>query len=290
MTGVIAAVPTPFDERGDIDIAAFVEHGRWCLGHGCDFLNVLGTTGEANSLSPEQRSTLMAAAVRALDGARMMVGTGTPDLPTAAALTRRAFDLGFAAALVLPPYYYKPIQDDGLFAWFAGLVRMTEETPIPIYLYNFPQLTGIEFSPVLAARLVEACPGRIVGAKDSSGNLAYARELAKIAGFSVFPSNEAALAEALRDNYAGCISATVNIDPYSSRQLWRDQDNGALLEKVRTLRQDIAAHPLIPAVKYLVGRRSGNPQWAKVLPPNLDITEKTRLDRLDAIHAGLAPV
>lgn len=287
IAGVIAAVPTPFDHRGDIDGDAFIEHTRWCLESGCDFLNVLGTTGEANSLSASQRSALMATAARGLDAARMMVGTGTPDLETTVALTRRAFDLGFAAALVLPPYYYKPVEEDGLFAWFAELVRMTAETPIAIYLYNFPQLTGIEFSPALAARLSQAFPERIHGAKDSSGNLAYARELARIAGFGVFPSSETALADASRDGYAGCISATVNIDPRSSQQLWRDQENAALSEQVCGLRQAIAAHPLIPAVKYLVGKRTGNAGWGRVLPPQLEITDKARLESLDALRIGV---
>ncbi|ENN84598.1 hypothetical protein RHSP_40559 [Rhizobium freirei PRF 81] len=291
IAGVIAAVPTPFDKHGDIDADAFIEHARWCLGNGCDFLNVLGTTGEANSLSAAQRAALMTTAAHGLDGRRLMVGTGTPDLETTAVLTRRAFDLGFAAALVLPPYYYKPVEEDGLFAWFAELVRMTAETPIPIYLYNFPQLTGIEFSPALSARLSQAFPERIHGAKDSSGNLAYARELAKIEGFGVFPSSEAALADAGRDGYAGCISATVNIDPRSSQQLWRDQQNTGLLEQVRGLRQAIAAHPLIPAVKHLVDRRTGNAVWNKVLPPQLPITDEKRLKALDALRiAALADV
>ncbi|WP_168879360.1 dihydrodipicolinate synthase family protein [Rhizobium sp. P28RR-XV] len=284
ISGVIAALPTPFDYHGDIDDAAFIEHARWCLDNGCDFLNVLGTTGEANSLSATQRSALMMTAARELDGSRLMVGTGTPDLETTVALTRRAFDLGFAAALVLPPYYYKPVEEDGLFAWFAELVARTAETPIAIYLYNFPQLTGIEFSPALSARLSQAFPKRILGAKDSSGNLAYARELAKIAGFGVFPSSEAALADAGRDGYAGCISATVNIDPPSSQQLWHDQENAQLRDQVRRLRQNIAAHPLIPGVKYLVGKRSGNPVWTRVLPPQLPITDRKRLDSLDALR------
>ncbi|WP_349294043.1 dihydrodipicolinate synthase family protein [Rhizobium sp. AN80A] len=103
IAGVIAALPTPFDHHDDVDRAAFIEHGRWCLNHGCDFLNVLGTTGEANSVSATQRSALMTTAARELDGSRLMVGTGTPDLETTVGLTRRAFDLGFAAALVLPP-------------------------------------------------------------------------------------------------------------------------------------------------------------------------------------------
>lgn len=286
IAGVIAAVPTPIDSHGYIDGDAFLEHARWCLSNGCDFLNVLGTTGEANSLSAAKRSALMTTAAQGLEGDRLMVGTGTPDIETTVALTRRAYDLGFAAALVLPPYYYKPLEENGLFAWFAELVRMTAETPIPIYLYNFPQLTGIELSPALAARLTQAFPGRFHGSKDSSGNLAYARELAKIPGFHVFPSSETALADARRDGYAGCISATVNIDPSSSQHLWHDQENAGLLDHVRSLRQTIAANPLIPAVKHLVGKRTGNTVWNRVLLPQLPITDAKKLESLGALRIG----
>lgn len=286
IAGVIAAVPTPINVHGEIDGDAFLEHARWCLSNGCDFLNVLGTTGEANSLCATKRSALMTMAARELDGSRLMIGTGTPDLETTVALTRKAFDLGFSAALVLPPYYYKPLEEDGLFAWFAELVRMTAKTPVPIYLYNFPQLTGIEFSPALSSRLSRAFPERIHGAKDSSGNLAYARELAKIPGFRVFPSSETALADAGRDGYAGCISATVNIDPRSSQRLWHDQANAGILDHVRSFRQTIATNPLIPAVKYLVGKRTGNAIWNRVLLPQLPITDAKRLEGLDALRIG----
>jgi 4-hydroxy-tetrahydrodipicolinate synthase len=285
--GVIAAVPTPLTGNGTVDPDAFLEHGRWCLTEGCDLLNVLGTTGEANSLSLSQRSALMATAAKGIDGDRMMVGTGTPDLETTIALTRRAYELGYAATLILPPFYYKPVQDEGLFAWFAKVIQETAETPIAVYLYNFPQLTGIEFSPALAAKLIQIFPERIRGAKDSSGNLDYAHKLAQIPGFAVFPSNEAALAGAEKDNFAGCISATVNIDPQSSARLWKNQSDPAILDRVRYLRQAIAAHPLIPAVKYLVGKRTGNAVWSNILPPNLKITERARLDTLDAIAAEL---
>ena len=99
----------------------------------------------------------------------------------------------------------------------------------------------------------------------------------------MFQSNEASLADAGRDNFAGCVSATVNIDPATSQRLWKNQSDAGLLESVRGLRQAISAHPLIPAVKYLVGKRTGNRLWGKVLPPNFEIAEKTKLDALDAI-------
>lgn len=286
--GVIAAVPTPFSTEYKIDADAFVEHCLWCLNNGCDALNVLGTTGEANSLSAAQRSSLMNAIAEQLDCSRLMVGTGASDLTTAISLTRRAGELGFAAALVLPPFYYKPVTEDGLFTWFSELVAQTRIDPIDIYLYNFPQLTGIEFSPALAARLHSAFPDRIKGAKDSSGNLDYACRLARIPGFAVYPSNEVSLADARRDNFAGCISATVNVDPVSSAALWSNQNDSGLKADVQMLRQGVAAHPLVAAVKYLVAKRSGNAIWKNVAPPNMAISDAGVLTRLDDIAERLA--
>lgn len=271
--GVIAAVPTPIDANGQPDTAAFVAHGSWALANGCDGLNVLGTTGEATSFSPSQREAVMTAAAGALDGAKLMVGTGTTDIATTIHLTRLAHKLGFAGALVLPPFYYKGVSDDGLANWFDALVAGTNDAPISLFLYNFPQMTGLTFSPELVARMKAAHPDRLVGAKDSSGDLTYAAELAKIADFDVFPSNEAALAQAGRDGYAGCVSATTNLTGSIAQELWNNQDDAELAKSVLDARLAISAQPLIPAIKYLVGQTHGQSGFERVLPPMLPLTD-----------------
>jgi 4-hydroxy-tetrahydrodipicolinate synthase len=273
LRGVIAAVPTPITAEGEPDIGRFLHHARWALANGCDALNVLGTTGEANSLSADQRKAVMYAAAAELDASRLMVGTGTPDLPTTIALTKYAYDIGFAAALVLPPYYYKGVSDDGLFVWFERLILATRDAPALVYLYNFPQLTGVPFSFELARRLKAAFPERIAGAKDSSGNLSYTSRLAGIVGFDVFPSSETAISKAAADGYAGCISATVSVTAPLVAQLWAAPHNSVLAARVAETRGAIAAHPLIPAVKCLVARIHEDPAFERVLPPHLPLTE-----------------
>lgn len=272
LRGIIAAVPTPVTNAGEPDIDRFLVHARWALSNGCDGLNVLGTTGEANSFSAPQRRAVMQAAAAGLDRTRLMVGTGTPDLATTIDLTRFAHGLGFAAALVLPPYYYKGVSDDGLFAWFESLVSATADTPIPLYLYNFPQMTGITFSEALARRLKLAFPARIIGAKDSSGDLGYASSLAGIAGFDVFPSSETALEKAEAEGYAGCISATVSVTaPLVAA--WRARpDDANLQRRVAEARAGIAAYPLISAVKHLVARLHRDEAFERVLPPHLPLS------------------
>lgn len=282
LAGVVAAVPTPVTEAGEPCVKRFLRHGEWALANGCDGLNVLGTTGEANSLSPGQRMSLMTAAARDLDPQRLMVGTGAPDIETTVRLTRAACDEGFAAALVLPPFYYKAVSDDGLFLWFERVILATAAAPIPIYLYNFPQMTGIRISPALALRLARAHPDRVLGAKDSSGDLGYAAELAAIEGFDVFPSSETALARRRTDRFAGCISATVNVDPAAAAALWRDPGDEARLRQVAEMRAAVSSVPLIPAVKHMVGRIHDDPGFDRVLPPHVPLTaeEAAFLDRI----------
>jgi len=278
--GVIAAIVTPLTEDGLPDHARFLAHARWLLENGCDGLNVLGTTGEATSFPAEARRGLMEAAAGALDPSRLMVGTGCPDLPTTAALTNLAGTLGFAGALVLPPFYYKGVSDTGLEAYFLRLVEATEA---PIYLYNFPQMTGLTFSPDLVRRLAESAPGRIVGAKDSSGDLDYAAELARIPGFRVLPSDEAALAQAGARGFAGCVSATVNVTAPLAAALWQAPDDAAALARAKAARAAIGAQPLIPSVKHLVGRLHGDPAYARPLPPLVPLTpaEEAALEGVD---------
>lgn len=278
LKGVIAAVPTPVDNDGIPIIEAFLDHSRWVLDNGGDGLNVLGSTGEANSLPVRHRRAVMKAAGENLPAERLMVGTGTPDLETTIELTRFAHGVEFAAALVLPPYYYKPVSDDGLFAYFEQLLHHTRDVPIPVYLYNYPQMTGITFSRSLAERLFRHSKGRVAGMKDSSGDLDYAADMATIEGFQVFPSNEVALSRCEADGYAGCISATVNIDPASSAALHDDNGDTGVLERVRHVRQTVSSFPLVPAVKYLAARRMGDDRLARPLPPFLPLTKAQQED------------
>src|SRR5579883_1222988 len=181
LSGVIAAVATPVEPNGEPDVARATKLARFLLDNGCDGLNVLGTTGEATSFSLAQRQRVMSAYKNAgLPLDRLMVGTGAAAVADAVALTRHAAELGFAGALVLPPFYYKGVPDDGLAAYIATIVAASAAKPIPIYLYHFPQQSGLHWHAKLIRRLLDAHGDRIVGLKDSSGDMAYAREAAAI--------------------------------------------------------------------------------------------------------------
>lgn len=277
LRGVIAAVATPIDDRGAPDRARALKLARHLLDNGCDGLNVLGTTGEATSFSRSERMELMSAYREAgMPMDRLMVGTGAAAVADAIALTRHAAELGFAGALVLPPFYYKGVPDDGLVAYVDAIVQATADKPIPIYLYHFPAQSGLPWHIALIKRLVDAYGQRIVGLKDSSGDMPFAREAAKVApGFAVFPSNEAALLEARDGIFAGVISATANCNADLCARAWQQGDRSAL-DRAVTIRKLFDGKALVSGVKALLAHIHADPALARVKPPLADFPAADR--------------
>lgn len=268
LRGVIAAVATIIDGAGAPDHVRSLKLARFLLDNGCDGLNVLGTTGEATSFSREERMGLMSAYREGgLPVQRLMVGTGAAAVSDAIALTRHAAELGFAGALLLPPFYYKGVPDDGLVAYIDAIVTATADQPIPLYLYHFPSQSGLPWHVGLIRRLLDAHPHRIAGLKDSSGDMAYAREAAAIAqGFDVFPSTEAALLEARSGIFAGCISATANCNADLCQRAWSSGDADAS-ERAVTIRNLFNGKPLVSGIKALLAHIHGDPALAAMKPP-----------------------
>jgi 4-hydroxy-tetrahydrodipicolinate synthase len=207
---------------------------------------------------------------------RLMVGTGAASVSDAVALTRHAAELGFAGALVVPPFYYKPVTDDGLVAYIDALVKATAEQKLPIYLYHYPALSGLPWHVDLIKRLRESFPSRIAGLKDSSGDMAFARSAAALAAdFAVFPSTEACLLDARRGDFAGCISATANLNPDLCARAFKDGDQAALDAAV-AIRKLFEGRPLVPGVKSLLSHIHGDPALARVRPPLAAISAADR--------------
>jgi len=265
LSGVIAAIATPVQEDGAPDLTRAIKLARFLLENGCDGLNVLGTTGEATSFSVAERLSVMKAyKENGLPLERLMVGTGAAATSDAIALTKAAQELGFGGALVLPPFYYKGVPDDGLVAYVDALVRATR---IPIYLYNYPAMSGIQWHVALLERLLKTYSSGIAGLKDSSGDMTYARAAAALSSsFAVFPSTEAALLEARRGDFAGCISATANLNADLCAHAWRDGDADAL-EAAVAIRKLFEGKPLVSGVKALLAHIHGDPALARMKPP-----------------------
>jgi 4-hydroxy-tetrahydrodipicolinate synthase len=283
LRGVIAAIATPIDEQGEPDLGRATTLARFLLDNGCDGLNVLGTTGEATSFSLEQRKRVMSAYKEAgIPTERLMVGTGAAAVADAIALTRHAAELGFAGALVLPPFYYKGVPDDGLAAYVDAIVQSTTATPVAVYLYHYPALSGLPWHVALIRRLLETHGARLAGLKDSSGDMAYAREAAAISkDFKVFPSTEAVLLDARAGAFAGCISATANLNADLCARAFHGGDPTALDAAV-SIRKLFDGKALVPGVKALLAHIHRDAALARVKPPLAMFPEADRV----AVTAG----
>lgn len=277
MKGIYAAVLTPVDDRFAPDSKRAVPYYRDLLQRGCDGLNLLGTTGEAMSFSIKQRAGFMEAiAASGLPMSRMMVGTGAASLEDAVTLTGTAFACGFAAALIMPPFFFRDAGDDGILRFYATLFARANPPRSGVLLYNFPRMSGIAFRLPFVARLLAEFPETIVGMKDSSNDARLQTEiLAAHRGFAVFPGSEGDLAAAKRRGVAGCISGSVALWPELARAVFRDGDDaqGVRLAKRRAALDDV---PFIPAVRYLTARERGEPQWERAIPPQRSLTAEER--------------
>jgi 4-hydroxy-tetrahydrodipicolinate synthase len=292
LSGVIAAAATPVREDLSIDLDHLVEHCRWLLGDGgCDGINLLGTTGEATSFSTEQRIAAMRAVARAgLPLDRFMVGTGAAALADACALTAEAKALGFAGALLLPPFYYKGLDAEGVVAYVEALIGKVGAEGLKLYLYHFPANSAVPYTPEIVARLRNAHPEQVLGLKDSSGDLDYSAGLARdLPGFAVFPSAEASLGRAAELGFAGCISATANVTGPYAQIAWSGSDEGAkkeALDNAVDIRATIARFPLVASIKSALALLTGRDGWARTMPPLTALTVKQRAELAEALSTS----
>ena len=289
MFGVIAAVPTPINNDGNPILDTFLEHCEWVLQNGCDGVNILGSTGEANSFNSHQRKLVMESASQNLNNHRLMVGTGTPSISETIHLTQIADDLNYQVALVLPPFYYKPITNNGLFLWYQTLHEKLGNRKIKIYFYNFPQMTGLIIPIEVIEQLHNQWPDRFCGIKDSSGDLNYCRTLSKNKNFKVFPSSEVSISEAHISKFSGCISATANQTLFLSSKAWakKDENIDHLVSKIKHLREEISKDSLVPSIKFLVSTRTKNKDWNNLLPPFNSLNEKRQQDLISLYDKNL---
>jgi 4-hydroxy-tetrahydrodipicolinate synthase len=277
LRGIIAAAATPLNEDRSIDLPRLVEHCRRLLANGCDGINLLGTTGEATSFSREQRlQAMQAIAESGLPRGRFMVGTGAAALTDAASLSAAARDLGFAGALLLPPFYYKNIDDGSVVDYVEAVMARTGRTRLRLYLYHFPQNSAVPYSVAAVEQLHRAHPEHVLGVKDSSGDLAYAAALTKrMPDLDVFPSAEGALVKALEHRFAGCISATANITAPIAAEGWRALDSAAgraAVEQATRIRAAFVDYPLIAGVKWALAQIYRDETWRRLSPPLRELT------------------
>jgi 4-hydroxy-tetrahydrodipicolinate synthase len=291
IVGVLSPVVTPFKADLAPDPERFVRQCRWLLSQNVG-LAVFGTNSEANSLSVEEKIELLDRLVGAgVDPARMMPGTGCCALTDSVRLTAHAVKVGCGGVLMLPPFYYKGVSDDGLFRSFAEVIERVGESRLRVYLYHIPPVAQVPISLGLVERLLEIYPAQIAGMKDSGGDWTNTRAFLDAfgkGGFDVFPGAETFLLQGMRHGAAGCISATANVNPAAIARLyatWQAADADAQQARLDVIRGIFAKFPMIPALKAAVAHWGADPAWATVRPPLVALTPEQSRALVSALDA-----
>lgn len=280
LRGVFAASLTPMDEDLNVNHDAFAAHCRRLLDAGCHGLAVFGTTGEANSLSEKEKILALESLIEAgVPGEKLLPGTGVCSLTETVRLSRAAIEAGTAGVLVLPPFYYKDVPDEGVFRYFSGLIESISHERLKLYLYHFPQMTGgVGFRLPLIERLLEAYPNTVVGMKDSEGDWTRIEETCReFSGFEVFAGTERFLLDTLQSGGAGCVSATTNLTSRLAREVHdlheagENEEARQAQERLTELRQTLEAFPAIPALKATMRHLTGEDGWQNIRPPLVEL-------------------
>ncbi len=277
--GVLSPVVTPFKRDYAPDPERFVRHCKWLLAHGCSGLAVFGTNSEANSLSLDERVMLLEALVEAgVPASKLMPGTGCSALSDSVVLTAHAVKLGCAGVLMLPPFYYKGVPDEGLYRNFSEVIQRVGDDRLQLYLYHIPPVSQVAISLALIERLLKAYPKSVAGVKDSSGDWKNTKAMLDAfakSGFDVFAGSETFLLDNMRNGGVGCITATGNVNPGAIDNVyrnWRGADADKLQAGITATRNIVQKVPMIPALKAIVAHFGNDPQWKTVRPPLTELT------------------
>jgi 4-hydroxy-tetrahydrodipicolinate synthase len=279
--GVFCASATPILEDGTPDHAAFATHCQALLDEGCDGIALLGTTGEANSFSIAQRQALLDQVIASgISAQRLLPGTSQTNVADTVTLMRQAVEAGVKATVVLPPFYYKGVSDEGLFRFYAEAIEGVGRDDLRVVLYHIPPIAQVGLSVELVGRLLEAFPGIVVGIKDSSGKLESMQQFAStFEDFSVLAGADPFMLPLLRAGGAGCITSSSNLIGKHLRVVFDNWFDPAQEQKVEAAQARINAwrdlsnaYVQLPTIKAMLARRRNHPGWTRLRPPLVELT------------------
>ncbi len=293
--GVFAASITPLKKDYRVDLEALVAHCNWLLKNGNDGICLLGTTGEANSFSVAERKEVIDYVVaNGIPAQKLIVGTGCCAMTDTIELTKHAVSKKVGGVLMLPPFYYKGLSEDGLANYFGQVINGVDDKNLKIYLYHFPKMTSVPFTLSLVRRLAKEHNGIVVGMKDSSGDWEGMKAICEaLPGFKIYAGTEKYLLDILKIGGAGCISATTNATGKLAAAVYQNKDKKeavAMQDKLTAARLAFEGPSFISGVKYMFAKWMENDEWLNVRPPinRLTITEATELEsKLEAIQFKL---
>jgi 4-hydroxy-tetrahydrodipicolinate synthase len=277
--GVFAAAVTPLKKDFSIDHVALLNHCNWLLANGNNGICFMGTTGEANSFSLQERMNALDYLIeKGMDPQKLLVGTGCCALPDTIALTQHAVSKKVGGILMLPPFYYKGLSDDGLTNYFKLVIEGVSDPDLKIYLYHFPKMTGVPFTVSLVKHLVSLYPNTVVGMKDSGGDWNNMQEICReIPGFKLYAGTEKYLLSVLKVNGAGVISATTNLTGLLAAAVYtnKNEPNAEDLQaQLTAARLAFEGPPFPSSVKHVLAKRSHNSDWLNIRPPNSNLTQQ----------------
>ena len=291
LPAVLSPVITPFKADGSPDAPKLLKQCQWLEANGVGQA-IFGTNSEANSMSaPQKMSTLTALVEGGLKPEHLMPGTGATSIDATVNMTRHAVNHKCAGVLMLPPFYYKDVTDDGLFAYFSEVIQKVGSAALQIYIYNIPPVTKVNLSLSLLERLAKEYPKTVVGMKDSSGDWSYTESVIKLlapSGFRVYAGSEVFLMRALRAGGVGCISATANVNPKAIADLaahWRESNADALQTNLDQVRGIFAKYQMIAGMKTAVAHYTKDSEWLRVRPPLMQLSPEQQAQLLSELKA-----
>ncbi len=293
ISGVLAPVVTPFRKDYSPDPERFVRHCRWLLKSGCAGLAVFGTNSEANSMSvAEKRKLLEALIAGGVPAASLMPGTGHSALTDSIEMTRAAVEMGCAGVLMLPPFYYKGVPDEGLYRNFAEVIERVGDERLQLYLYHIPPVSQVPITLALIERLLSKYPGIVAGVKDSSGDWSNTKAMLDAFakdGFDVFAGSEVFLLDNMRNGGKGCITATGNINPGPIDRVfrnWRSAEADKLQAGITATRKIVQKQPMIAALKAAIAHYGNDPQWKTCRPPLIELNSSQEKELISELKAN----
>lgn len=282
MKGIVCPLLTPFNNDLSFNGEIYLKHGHSMLNSGMHFISPFGTTGEALSMSVEERINAVDCLIDGgIDPSQIMPGAGLCNFPETVELIGHALDRQCIAVMLLPPFFYKNASDEGIYAYFSRLIEIVDNPKLKICLYHIPPMAGMGFSPELTAKLASAFPQTVVAYKDSSGSIEHTLSIrAAVAELSVFLGSEAFLKSGLENGCAGCISATCNINPRAIRHVYDifvgdvSGDLEAKSAEIREHRKIVDAYSPISDMKGYLAYRWRESRWRNVRPPLLPASDQ----------------
>ncbi len=285
---VVAAIATPFQDDDSIDYTRLISHAQWLLSEGCDGLVLFGSTGESASLTIGERKSIIDHLIAAGVAPKQIVaGTGCCALDDTVDLSIHAIEAGCAGVLIVPPFFFKGVSDDGVAAYYNNLIAKINDPRLNVYLYHFPQTSGVGISPDLVERLKTTHPTVIKGYKDSSGDWSNTEKiLDRFPDLEIFIGTEVRLTEMLDRGGAGIISATANVHPRAIRAVvsaYGKHNSGELQATVSATRQAIQAFPLVSATKSVVAAIHKDQAWNRLRAPLMPLSNDDQKTLLAAL-------